>query len=634
LFRGDYRNRRIYERCRRDLRFDRIGRFCMEQTNERELSGRATLIKFPLRYLRGWLLILAVTAAATLFNLLQPWPMKVLVDNVFNGANLSPSVDAIVGAFPWTDNRYGLLLWVSLAGVIIFAVNSALDIILTFAWIKVGQRMVYDLLVNVFSRVQRRSLLFHTRNSVGDLLNRITGDVWGVHTLADALMFAPAHALLLSAAMLVIMLQMSVRLTLAATIVVPLITFGSLLFGGRLKRAHKERRESESRIHSHLQQTLSGIVVVQAFGQEERERGRFKEYVDAVIGAQKRNTLTGSFYNLFAGGLHSLGTGLLLYLGAHQVISGEMTTGSLLVFLSYVGTLQGQLRVFTDSYSKWQQANAGIDRLVEIVGEEGQTETAGGQRLTAVKGLVRFERVTFGYEAGRPVLDEVDFEARPGQRIAIIGRTGAGKSTLVSLIPRFFDPWSGKVTIDGKDIKDVDVYSLREHVGMVTQEAVLLPVSLAENISFGRPDAPLEDIRTAARDANADDFIGALPDGYDTVLGERGATLSGGERQRVSIARALLKNAPILILDEPTSALDARTERSLLDALDRLMHGRTTFVIAHRLSTILAADLILVLDNGQIVERGKHEELLTQQGLYASLYHTQFGSETPLRRVA
>jgi ABC-type multidrug transport system fused ATPase/permease subunit len=274
---------------------------------------RSAILRYPLRYVKGWILIFLITAASTAFNLLQPWPMKVLVDNVFDTKDPGPVLGTVLNMLPGTSSSYGLLFWVALAGLIVFAVNSVLDVILTFAWIKVGQTMVYDLTTEVFNRVQRRSLLFHKRNSVGDLLNRITGDVWSVHTLADSLMFAPAHALMLTIAMIVIMARMDLQLTLVSLIAAPIITFGSTFFGGRLKRAHSEKRETEGRLQSHLQQTLSGVLVVQAFGQEERERHRFAGFADAIIGAQKRNTLTGSFYNLFSGGLNTIGTGVLLF---------------------------------------------------------------------------------------------------------------------------------------------------------------------------------------------------------------------------------------------------------------------------------------------------------------------------------
>ena len=598
-------------------------------------GGYKKLFHYPLLYWRGWIFILVLTLASTCFNLVQPWPMKVLVDQVFDQKPFAEGVAHFINIVPGTQTTTGLLFWVALAGLVIFVINSALDIALTFSWIRVGRKMVYDLTCDLFSTVQRRSLMFHNKNSVGDLLGRVTVDSWAIHTVTDTLFFAPGHALLMTIAMVVVMVKINLTLTMIALAVAPLMTAVSVLFGKKIRRVAHQKRESESRIQSHIQQTLSGMVVVQAFGQEERERHRFREFAHAVIGAQKRNTLTSSYYNLLSGGFNSLGTGVILYIGAQFVISNELTIGSLLVFLAYLGTLQGQLKAFTGMYGTLQAAGASVDRIMEVMdaGDEA-ADSPDAVELTKIQGRVQFENVTVGYEKEYPILKNISFVASPGQTVAIVGPTGTGKSTLVSLIPRFFDPWDGSVSIDGRDIREIKLKSLRDHVGIVLQDPFLFPVTIAENIAYGRPDATIEQIERAAQDANAHEFIEKLPDGYRTKIGERGATLSGGERQRLSIARALLKDAPILILDEPTSALDAQTEEMLLEALKRLMKGRTTFIIAHRLSTIRNADVILVIENGQIVERGNHLELLNNKGLYASMCEIQFGLQDGVPEVA
>ena len=597
-------------------------------------NGYKRLLKYPISYWRGWVFILIVTLLTTAFGLLQPLPMKILVDHVFDQKPVSEGLAQILSWIPYTSSTRGLLFWVAVAGLLIFAVNTALDIILTFSWIRVGQRMVYDLMRDVFAYVQRRSLIFHTRNSVGDLMSRITGDSWCIHTITDTLLFAPGHALVTIIAMVAVMSQINLEMTLMSLAVAPLMTVVSLFFGKRIRKVSRQKRESESRIQSHVQQTLSGMVVVKAFAQEEREHNRFREFSRAIIEAQKRSTLTGSFYNLLSGGFNSLGNGLILYVGAHYVISGRLTIGSLLVFLSYLGTLQGQLKAFTGIYSSLQSAGASVDRVMEVLATEQEVKNIpGASALIDVRGNVRFEKVNFGYEEKRPILRDISFEAPAGQTVAIVGATGAGKSTLVSLVPRFFDAWEGTITIDGRDVKDIELKSLRRQIGIVLQEPFLFPISIAENIAYGRPEASCKEIEAAARDANAHEFIQRLPEGYDTIIGERGATLSGGERQRLSIARALLKNAPILILDEPTSALDAQTESLLLEALERLMKNRTTFIIAHRLSTIRKADQILVLENGEIVEMGTHKELLAKEGLFESLHKMQFGKRQNVGEV-
>jgi ATP-binding cassette, subfamily B, bacterial len=583
------------------------------------------LLQYPLSYWKGWLFIFIITLLSTAFSLLQPLPMKVLVDHVFEQKPVTDVLAKILNWIPWSQTPKGLLVWVALAGLLIFVINSVLDVILTFSWIRVGQKMVYDLMSDLFSHIQRLSLLFHTKNSVGDLMSRVTGDSWAIHTVTDSLLFAPGHAILMTIAMIAVMLQINVQLTLVSLAVAPLMTISSLFFGKRIRKASSQKRESESRIQSHVQQTLSGMIVVQAFGQEEREHSRFREFAHAVIGAQKRTTLTGSFYNLFAGGFNTFGTAVILYLGANYVISGQLTTGNLLVFIAYLGTLQGQLKTFSGLYSTLQSAGASVDRILEIINTEREVEdNANSLEIETVKGDVRFEDVSFGYETDHLILKDISFEVFSGQTIAIVGPTGAGKSTLVSLIPRFFDSWKGRVLIDGRDVRQIKLKSLRNQVGIVLQEPFLFPLTIAENIAYGKPTASIEEIKEAAKLANAHQFIEKLSEGYDTIIGERGATLSGGERQRLSIARALLKNAPVLILDEPTSALDAQTEELLLEALERLMKGRTTFIIAHRLSTVRKADQILVIDNGRIVEHGSHEQLLSNKGLYYRFHRIQF----------
>jgi ATP-binding cassette subfamily B protein len=342
--------------------------------------------------------------------------------------------------------------------------------------------------------------------------------------------------------------------------------------------------------------------------------------------ALRRTTIVSSFSDLGSGLATTLGGAAVLWLGALQVLNGDLTVGSLLVFLAYLGSLQIQLKTFTGIYSALSTIGAKVDRVCEILELEPEVADHPGAQFPAhIKGHVTFENVGFEYQAGRPVLNDISFQALPGQTIAIVGPTGAGKSTLVGLVPRFFDPTHGTVLLDGWDLRRLRLKELREQVSLVLQEPFLFPVTIAENIAYGRPTASPDEIENAARAANAHSFITRLPQGYNTIPGERGATLSGGERQRLSIARALLKNSPILILDEPTSALDAVTEQDILQAMQRLVEGRTTFIIAHRLSTIRRADSILVLEQGRIAEAGSHAELLQRGGLYAQLHAIQFG---------
>lgn len=590
------------------------------------MNGYAIMLRYARPYWRGWVLIVLVTLLSTAFSLAQPWPMKVLVDNVLGDKPVTGSIKTVVDALPAAGSSRGLLAWVVVAGLAVFAVNSLVNVVLTFAWIRVGQRMVYDLAGDLFARIQRRSLLFHARNAVGDSMARVTGDSWAVHTVVDTLLFAPLHATMTTVGILIVMLRMDTSLTLVSLVVAPVMVASSLFFGRPVRRAARAQRDVESLILSHVQRTLGGITVVQAFGQEMREQARFVELAGRSVRARQRSTLIGNINGLLVGLVAACGTGLILWIGANRVLDGRLTVGGLLVFLAYLGTLQEQLKAYTGIYTALQGAGASVDRVMEVLDAPAEVaDRHGAEALTAVRGHLRIEDVTFGYEPERPVLRNVSLEARPGEMVAIVGATGAGKSTLVGLAPRFFDPWSGRVTIDGHDLRHVQLRSLRQHVALVPQEAFLFPLSVAENIAYGRPGATAAEIEAASRAANAHDFILRLPEGYDTLLGERGNTLSGGQRQRLAIARALLKDAPILILDEPTSALDAETEVSLLAALDRLMEGRTTLVIAHRFSTIRKADRIIVLHDGEVVEQGSHDELLGRRALYAHMHDLQTG---------
>jgi ABC-type multidrug transport system fused ATPase/permease subunit len=575
--------------------------------------------------------MLGAMVAGVAVDLLRPWPMKLLIDHVLGGQPMSPGFAALIGALPGGQSTSGLLAWASLATVVIFLGGSTLATISLVTSVRLGQRMVYALGADLFAHVQRLSLAFHSRRPVGDSVARVTGDPYCLQMLVNGTALPVAQSLLTLVSMFAVMWRLEPSLALLALGVVPFLGLFIYGFGRPMHLWARERRDREAHLMAGVQQTLTAMPAVQAFGREDTESDRFRRQAAATVAAYERSSLADMAFKLAVGLVTAIGTASIMWVGGRYALDGTVTAGTILVFLSYLAALYAPLNEIAHTASTVQYAVANAERVVDLLDTVPDVVDQPGAIQARLVGRVRYDDVYFGYEARRPVVRGLTLDVEPGEVVAIVGATGAGKSTLVSLLLRFFDPWSGRITIDGHDVRSLAVKSLRAQIAIVLQESFILPITVAENIAYGRPDATREQIEAAAVAANAAGFIGQLPDGYATGIGERGMTLSLGERQRLAIARAFVKDAPILVLDEPTSALDAHTEAAVLEALQRLVKGRTTFIVAHRLSTIRHADRVVVLDDGALLEEGRPAELLQRDGgPFARLWARQLGVATPV----
>jgi len=567
-------------------------------------------------------------------NLLEPWPLKIVLDDVFKTRQVHGWLNRLI----YSTVGYDKIAILKFACIAVLAI-AILDAICSYAekylTTSVGQWVTHDLRRVLYSHIQRLSLAYHDHKQTGDLISRVTSDIDAIQSFITTGLLSTLINVITLVGMVTVMFYINWRFTLIALSVAPVLFMIVYTYTRRIKKASRAVRKKEGEIVSVIEEVLGSIRVVKAFAREDYELRRLEE-----------ESLEGVEISLRARGLKAkltpivqiivaVGTCLVLWFGTRMVLSTTLSAGSLIVFILYLGKMykpMQELSKMTDAYSK---AAVGYERIQEVLQTDKEVKDLPRSRpAPRFRGQIEFEHVHFYYTQDTPILKDVSFKVEAGQVAALVGPTGAGKTTIISLIPRFYDPISGTVKIDGTDIKEFRQKSLRQQISFVLQETVLFHAPVWQNIAYGKPEATRAEILKAAELANASEFIEKLPDGYNTVLGERGMTLSGGQRQRIAIARAIIRNTPILILDEPTSDLDASSEKLVFEALDRLMEGKTTIVIAHRLSTVRKADVIFVVKDGDIVETGKHDDLLQRGGLYSELYRLQYGEQSEVEAPA
>jgi ATP-binding cassette subfamily B protein/subfamily B ATP-binding cassette protein MsbA len=579
------------------------------------------VLKYYRPFIPKTLLGLVLSFVGIGLNLLKPWPFKYIVDKVIPGFSAGANVPLQANEPWWAHDPRTFTLVLCLALVAIHIVWAIFNWITNYIFVKIGLEALLRIRTDIYSHLQRLSLKFHDARRSSDSTFRVAYDSQAIQTIYNKGFTGIFGSVVTLVGTFVVMVRIDWQLALLSLAIVPLLIAVIYFFAHRIRRESTLIQEHESAVLVQAQEGLSSIRMVHAFGREDWEVRQFQMQAQQSLRANLRLTLTNINSALVISTLMVIGTAAMYYLGTMHVLAGTLTLGSLLVFSAYLLMLYQPLESLT--YTTWamEGATAGAKRCFEVMDRQDDVADAPGAiAIGSAKGAIGFRNVSFAYGENRPVLLNVDLAIEPNQIVALVGGTGAGKSTILSLVPRFYDPTSGNVTVDSHDVREVTKKSLRAQIGIVLQDTLLFSTTVRENIAYGRPDATEEEIVDAARRAQADGFIRQLPDEYASLVGERGGHLSVGQRQRIGIARAFLKNAPILLLDEPTSALDPTTESAIMDTIKELMRGRTTLIVTHRIATVHNVDNIIVLEHGRVVEQGRGPELVARGCVYAKLY--------------